>query len=113
MHTITRHAVAPSATGAHRRSQQQQATLLACSTSQVQARQLQLQQSSHQHAVAVSRGVPEAGAAARRSVSTCSLPSSLDAPCAQVTCAVKFYHLSETNDFKDFASIVTPDVKWR
>ncbi|GIL50446.1 hypothetical protein Vafri_6567 [Volvox africanus] len=42
-----------------------------------------------------------------------SLPSSLDAPCAVVSCAVRFYHLSETNDFKDFAEIVTPDVKWR
>lgn len=48
-----------------------------------------------------------------RSVSTRSLPSSLDAPCAVVSCAVRFYHLSETSDFKDFASIVTPNVKWR
>ncbi|EFJ41538.1 hypothetical protein VOLCADRAFT_121622 [Volvox carteri f. nagariensis] len=42
-----------------------------------------------------------------------SLPSSLDAPCAVVSCAVRFYHLSETNDFKEFSEIVTQDVKWR
>ncbi|KAG2446682.1 hypothetical protein HYH02_008250 [Chlamydomonas schloesseri] len=112
MHTITRHAVAPGATGSLRRSQQPCATLV-CSTSHAQPRSLQLQRSQHQHVPALSRGLPDAGVAARRGVSTFALPSNLDAPCAQVSCAVKFYHLSETNDFKDFASIVTPDVKWR
>ncbi|KAG2489544.1 hypothetical protein HYH03_011995 [Edaphochlamys debaryana] len=49
----------------------------------------------------------------RRSVAVASMPASLATPCAQVACAVRFYHLSETSDFSNFASIVTPDVKWR
>jgi hypothetical protein len=34
-------------------------------------------------------------------------------PCAQVTAVFNFYHLAENSDFKDFAKVVTPDVKWR
>lgn len=37
----------------------------------------------------------------------------MSAPCAQVGAVVRFYHLSETSDFKEFAEIVTPDIKWR
>ncbi|GLC36641.1 hypothetical protein PLESTB_000125100 [Pleodorina starrii] len=64
-------------------------------------------------AVCTSRSSRSAIGNVKRTVSAGALPSSLDAPCAVVGCAVRFYHLSETNDFKDFSAIVTPDVKWR
>lgn len=37
----------------------------------------------------------------------------MSAPCAQVGAVVRFYHLSETSNFKEFTEIVTPDIKWR